>query len=59
MMKVYAEAGSSFQQIGGECPTGWIVMQGERPTLEHMAQGDGSWALPDPDYHAIIAALLS
>lgn len=52
---IYAEVGSSFAQSGGTCPDGWIVMQGERPTPEHVAQGDGSWSLPGPDYPAIIA----
>ncbi|MGE8501699.1 MAG: DUF4376 domain-containing protein [Pseudomonas sp.] len=56
MRQVFAELGSSLQQFGGSCPDGWIVMQGERPSPEHVAQEDGSWALPDPDYHAIIAA---
>jgi len=55
MKQVYAEVGASLQQIGGALPDGWIVMQGERPTPEHVAQADGSWALPDPDYPAIIA----
>ena len=55
-MKVYAEAGSSFQQVGGECPTGWIAMQGERPTPDHVANADGQWSLPEPDYPVIIAA---
>lgn len=44
-MSVYAEVGASLQQIGGNCPNGWIVMQGERPTPEHVAQEDGSWAI--------------
>jgi hypothetical protein len=45
-MRVYAEVGFSLQQIGGNRPDGWIVMQGERPTPEHVAQEDGSWAVP-------------
>lgn len=45
--QIYAEPGSSFAQSGGTCPAGWIVMQGERPTPEHVAQADGTWA-PDP-----------
>lgn len=42
---IYAEVGSSFAQSGGSCPEGWIVMQGERPTPEHVAQEDGTWAI--------------
>jgi len=45
-MSVFAEANSSLQQVGGTCPDGWVVMQGERPSLEHVAQADGSWAIP-------------
>lgn len=45
-MKVFAEVGASLQQIGGTCPDGWVVMQGERPTPEHVAQADGSWVVP-------------
>lgn len=52
---IYAEPGSSLAQSGGECPDGWIVMQGERPSPDHVAQADGSWLLPEPDYPAIIA----
>jgi hypothetical protein len=54
-MTVYAEVGASLQQIGGDCPVGWVAMQGERPTPEHVAQADGSWSLPEPDYPAVIA----
>jgi len=46
MSSVYAEVGASLQQIGGDIPDGWIVMQGERPSPEHVAQADGSWAIP-------------
>lgn len=46
MTKIYAEVGSSLQQIGGECPDGWIVMQDERPSPEHVAQEGGSWVIP-------------
>lgn len=53
MRKVFAEVGGSLQQIGGECPDGWVVMQSERPTPEHVAQDDGSWFI---DYGPRIAA---
>lgn len=43
MRQVFAEVGESLQQIGGGCPDGWVVMQGERPTIAHVAQADGSW----------------
>lgn len=44
-MQVFAEIGSAFQQIGGKCPSGWVVMQGERPSSDHIAVADGSWSL--------------
>lgn len=53
MKQVYAEAGSSFQQFGGSCPDGWIVMQGERPSPDHVASADGQWVI---DYAPRIAA---
>jgi hypothetical protein len=45
-MNVYAEQGGSFQQVGGECPEGWIVMAGQRPAPEHIAAESGEWVLP-------------
>lgn len=54
-MTVHAEVGSGLQQIGGNIPEGWVVMQGERPSPDHVAREDGVWALPEPDYPAIIA----
>lgn len=41
---VFAKLGDSFQQVGGNCPEGWIVMQGQRPSIGHIAQADGTWA---------------
>ena len=45
-MSVFAEAGSSLQQIGGDRPDGWLSMRSERPSPEHVAHEDGSWVLP-------------
>jgi hypothetical protein len=45
MKSVYAEIDSSLQQIGGNCPSGWIVMQGERPGLDFVATADGAWQI--------------
>jgi len=42
---VFAEVGSGFQQVGGERPDGWVLMQGERPGADHLANSDGSWAV--------------
>lgn len=56
-MDVFAEAGSSFQQVGGTCPAGWVVMQGERPSPHHVAQADGEWVerpLTAEDYRVAV-----
>lgn len=45
MKQVYAQVGEIHQQIGGDCPDGWVVMQGERPSPDHVARNDGSWAI--------------
>ena len=49
---VYGRPGTSEQQIDGDCPEGWIVMQGPRPDAEdgknYAAQADGTWAIPVP-----------
>lgn len=47
MRQVFAELGSSLQQIGGNCPDGWITMQCERPSPNHIASVDGQW-VPTP-----------
>lgn len=59
MRQIFAEVGSSFAQSGGTCPDGWIVMQGERPTPEHVAQADGMWVLPVKGYAEELAELNS
>lgn len=46
MNNVYAKVGYSFQQIGGECPDGYIEMQSERPDAEYVAKEDGTWIKP-------------
>jgi hypothetical protein len=50
-MNVYARLGSAFQQVGGDCPPGWIVMTSQRPDGEFVASEDGEWVkapLPVP-----------
>ena len=44
-MNVYAETGSSLQQVGGECPDDWVVMNEQRPSADHTALDDGTWFL--------------
>lgn len=46
MQNVYAQPGQSMQQVGGTCPDGWVVMQEDRPTPDHVATTAGEWALP-------------
>lgn len=48
MDSVYASPGESVQQIGGECPEGWVGMRQGRPTLDHVANVLGEWVLPPP-----------
>lgn len=42
-MNIYAEIGQSLQQIGGDCPVGWIVMKTERPDATSVAKKGGKW----------------
>lgn len=45
-MQVFATPGESLQQVGGDCPEGWVVMQEQRPQIGFVALADGSWAEP-------------
>ncbi|WP_339469404.1 phage tail assembly chaperone [Pseudomonas sp. EL_65y_Pfl1_R83] len=45
-MNVYAEVKSAFQQVGGVCPEGWLLMQSDRPSPDHIASEDGIWSVP-------------
>ena len=56
---IYAKVGESFQQIGGSCPSGYIEMQGERPTPQHIACENGTWGLPQPTKEQQLAKLES
>lgn len=40
---IYALPGDSQQQMGGECPAGWIEMRGLRPGDHHVAATNGEW----------------
>lgn len=44
-MNIYAKIDESCQQIGGDCPDGWVRMTGVRPTPDHTANADGTWEL--------------
>lgn len=48
MSRVFAEVGANLQQIGGECPDGWIEMRGPRDQDSYVAAGDGNWISPPP-----------
>lgn len=56
----YAIIGDNFQQVGGECPEGWIVMTSQRPidseSADYTAQADGSWAISEETRLAKLAA---
>jgi hypothetical protein len=51
-MKIYAIIGSNAVTTdctsNPKCPAGHIEMTGRRPTPEHVAQADGTWAIPLP-----------
>lgn len=42
-MQVFAMPGESLQQVGGDCPEGWVVMQEQRPEVGSVALADGTW----------------
>jgi len=50
-MPIYAKAGESLQYIVTESQArkmpDLVLMSGERPSLEHIAQADGTWLGPD------------
>ena len=56
-MSIYAQIGSSSQQVGGDCPNGWIVMVSERPSPEHVAKADGAWEVPVPAPKTVFSSL--
>jgi len=59
-LPVYAEARNNFQQVGGDCPEGWVVMDSQRPEgdqwADYTAQPDGSWAISEETVLAKLAA---
>lgn len=45
-MTVYAQIGSSLQQVDGSCPVGWVQMREQRPDGDYwLAAESGAWAL--------------
>ena len=48
-MMVFAMVGENLQQVGGDCPDGFIVMNSLRPddldAPYYVAQEDGEWAV--------------
>lgn len=47
---VYKDADGAVRVLDADqvVPEGWVEMQGERPTSEHVAQEDGAWILVPP-----------
>lgn len=56
MIKVFAQFGQSLQQVGGDCPDGFIEMNEQRPGLYNLAQADGKWG---PDVEPVPACTSS
>ncbi|MGE8688629.1 MAG: hypothetical protein ACN6PJ_15915 [Achromobacter sp.] len=54
-MNIYAEPGQSLQQIGGDCPDGWVLMDGARPSPDHVASPGGIWVLPPPPVPQVVS----
>lgn len=53
---VYAKVGDSFQQVFGECPSGFIQMNGLRPDGDYIASETGEWVpVPPPTSEQLIA----
>ncbi|WP_052181488.1 tail fiber assembly protein [Plesiomonas sp. ZOR0011] len=54
---VYAKVGDSFQQIGGECPAGFIQMSGMRPDDgDYIAAETGEWIpVPPPTQEQLVS----
>lgn len=53
---VYAKVGDSFQQVGGECPAGFIQMNDLRPDGDYIAAESGEWVpVPPPTSEQLIA----
>lgn len=54
---VYAKVGDSFQQIGGECPAGFIQMNGIRPDDgDYIASETGEWVpVPPPTQEQFVS----
>lgn len=45
-MNIYGKIGSNIQQIGGDCPSGWVEMITERPDTKSVATQNGTWEYP-------------
>lgn len=56
-MNVYAMPGASLQQIGGDCPDGWVVMNEERPDVMLVATAVGEWIESPPTVPGSVSAL--
>ena len=51
--KVGTNENIGYETMPKEIPLGYIQMDKERPTIEHIAQEGGVWALPQPNTESI------
>lgn len=55
---IFAFPGSDMQQLGGDCPTGWVQMQSVRPDSSGwVAAKDGIWVQYVPSISTRLVAL--
>lgn len=44
-MNIYGKLNESFQQNGGSQEPDMILMEGERPSIKHVARANGTWEI--------------
>ena len=58
-MNVYGKPGESGSIFNLRHTTGYIEMQGESPSINHVAQADGTWAIPPKKLEGLYQSDLS
>lgn len=50
ILDVFAKPGESIQQVGGDCPEGWVQMRSPRPDIDSLANANGTWVAAQRAY---------